>query len=226
MSARKKKKVRFKPRFFVIVGILAILVVLLVVKLVSGLTGGSGEEKKQAPKPQSKKVEVNVTIAGDLVIHAPVFEGMRKGDSFDFTPCFKYVKKYIEPADAAICTFEGSLVKSNFTGYPMFRTPEKLAADIHSAGFDLMTVTSNHAADAGAAGFNSTIKAVKKAGLIPSGGQLKDDDPDYAMTKTKDGVKIAFISYSYNDGTPETPALNGNVLPVQCRSAEAGTDVR
>ena len=93
--------------------------------------------------------------------------------------------------------------------------PEKLAADIHSAGFDLMTVTSNHAADAGAAGFNSTIKAVKKAGLIPSGGQLKDDDPDYAMTKTKDGVKIAFISYSYNDGTPETPALNGNVLPEE-----------
>ena len=215
MSTHKKKKVRFKPRFFVIVGILAILVVLLVVKLVSGLTGGSEEEKKRAPKPQSKNVEVNVTIAGDLVIHAPVFESMRKGESFDFTPCFKYVKKYIEPADAAICTFEGSLVSSNFTGYPMFRTPEKLAADIHSAGFDLMTVTSNHAVDGGAAGFDSTIKAVKKAGLIPSGGQLKDDDPDYAMIKVKNGVKIAFISYSYNDGTPETPALNGNVLPEE-----------
>jgi poly-gamma-glutamate synthesis protein (capsule biosynthesis protein) len=213
MSARKKKKkVRLKPRFYVIMAVVALLVLLLVVKLIGGLFGGSDESKK-AEEPKSKKVEINVTMAGDLVIHAPVFEGMRKGKSFDFTPCFKYVKKYIEPADAAICTFEGSLVSHDFTGYPMFRTPKKLAKDIKSVGFDLMTVTSNHAVDGGTAGFDSTIKATEKAGLIPSGGQLSEKDPDYAMIEVKDGVKIAFISYSYNDGTPKTPALNGNILP-------------
>ena len=217
--ASKKKRVRFKPRFFVIVAVTLLLVFLLIFKLAGSSPQtpktSDSEKKKEVPvtETEGKKVELNVTFAGDLVIHQPVFEAMSTGNGFDFTPCFKYVKKYIEPADAAICTFEGSLVGSNFTGYPMFRTPKKLAKDIKAVGFDLMTVTSNHAVDAGTAGFDSTLKATKNAGLIPSGGQLKDDDPDYAMIEAKDGVKIAFISYSYNDGTPENPALNGNPLP-------------
>lgn len=216
---RKKKKVRFKPRFFVIVAVTLLLIFLLIFKLAGSSPGtpetSDSEKKKAAPVTEGKKVELNVTFAGDLVIHQPVFDAMYTGNGYDFTPCFKYVKKYIEPSDAAICTFEGSLVSSDFTGYPMFRTPKKLANDIRSVGFDLMTVTSNHAVDGGVAGFDSTLKATKGAGLIPSGGQFKDDDPDYAMIKTKDGVKVAFISYSYNDGTPENPALNGNPLPPE-----------
>ena len=209
-----RRKVKVKPRFYVIMAVVLLLVVFLLYKMVSGLAGGLSEEsKKEEKKAKGKKVELNVTVAGDLVIHEPVFSAMRSGNSFDFTPCFKYVKKYIEPADAAICTFEGSLVGSNFTGYPLFRTPKKLAKDIKASGFDLMNVTSNHAADGGSKGFDSTLKAIKDAGLIPSGGQEKDDDPDYAMIKAKDGVKIAFISYSYSDGSVKHPALNGNPLP-------------
>lgn len=211
---KSKKKVKLKPRFFVITAIVLLLIIMLLYKLISGLAGSSSEESnKEEPKETGKKVELDVTVAGDLVIHAPVFEAMKTGKGYDFKPCFKYVKKYIEPADAAICTFEGSLVGSDFTGYPMFRTPKKLAKDIKDVGFDLMTITSNHAADAGTKGFDSTYKATKDAGLIPSGGQEKDDDPDYAMIKAKDGVKIAFISYSYSDGSVKTPALNGNPLP-------------
>ena len=33
------------------------------------------------------------------------------------------------------------------------------------------------------------------------------------MADAKDGTKVAFISYSYSDGSVKNPALNGNILP-------------
>lgn len=180
-------------------------------KVFGALGGGTADksEKKAEQKKETRgTIELSITVAGDNVIHEPVFSAANRGETYDFKPPFRFIKKYIEDADAAICTFEGSLVNSNFTGYPAFRTPKVFAKDMQELGFDAMSITSNHALDGGEDGFNSTVTETKKAGLEPSGGQLSADDPDYALVE-KDNKKIAFISYSYSDGTPDAPALNG-----------------
>ena len=216
-SNRNGKRIKLKPRFFVIMGVLVILAALLIFKIVSGIAGSSSDSNdKQAeeskPAPVAPKiVDVKVTAAGDSMTHVPVLDAARQDKGYDFTPTFKYIKNYIEEADVAFCTFEGSFVDSDFSGYPLFRSPKKLAKDLKAVGFDVLNVTSNHAVDGGDEGFNSTIKATKDAGLIVSGAQEKKEDPDYAMVE-KDGVKVAIISYCYSDGSVEQPALNGSPL--------------
>ena len=210
-SRKKRKRIKLKPRFFVIVGVFIILAALFLFKVFSALGGGSSEEPKKNAEPKKETrgtIELSITVAGDNVIHEPVFSAAKRGKTYDFKPPFRYIQNYIEDADAAICTFEGSLVDSNFTGYPAFRTPKVFAKNMQELGFDVMSITSNHALDGGEDGFNSTVTTTKEAAMVPSGGQLNADDPDYAMVENDD-KKIAFISYSYNDGTPDAPALNG-----------------
>ena len=210
-SRKRGKRIRLKPRFFVIIGVFIILAALLLFKVFGALSGGTADksEKKAEPKKETRgTIELSITVAGDNVIHEPVFSAAKTGKGYDFKPPFRYVKSYIEEADAAICTYEGSLVDSNFTGYPSFRTPKALAKDMYDLGFDAMSITSNHALDGGDDGFSSTVETTKKAGLAPSGGQLSPEDPDYALVEN-DNKKVAFISYSYSDGTPDAPALNG-----------------
>lgn len=216
-SNKNGKTIKLKPRFFVIMGVLVILAALLIFKIVGGMFGGSTDDSsKQAKKAEPaesepKIVNIKVTAAGDAMTHVPVLDAARQDKGYDFTPTFKYIQNYIEEADIAFCTFEGSFVDSDFSGYPLFRSPKKLAKDLKTVGFDVLNIASNHAVDGGDSGFDSSIKATKDAGLIVSGAQEKQEDPDYAMME-KDGVKVAIISYCYSDGSVEQPALNGSPL--------------
>ena len=208
----RRKKYRFKPRFFVIIGVLAMIVVLFGACHLGGGgddSSGSSDSGKKAKTEEEKVVTVNVTCAGDIIGHSPLVEACRTDDGYDFTPCFRYIKDIISEADASICTFEGSMTEPPYSGYPLFRSPKDLATSVKKVGFTTIDIASNHSADNGKEGFDSTIKTCKDAGLIIAGEQENEGDPKYAMVKTDKGVNVAFVHYTYNDGSVEQPTVNG-----------------
>ena len=208
----RRKKYRFKPRFFVIIGVLAMIVVLFGACHLGGGgddSSGSSDSGKKAKTEEEKVVTVNVTCAGDIIGHSPLVEACRTDDGYDFTPCFRYIKDIITEADASICTFEGSMTEPPYSGYPLFRSPKDLATSVKKVGFTTIDIASNHSADNGKEGFDSTIKTCKDAGLIIAGEQENEGDPKYAMVKTDKGVNVAFVHYTYNDGSVEQPTVNG-----------------
>ena len=212
MSRVGRKRYRFKPRFFVIIGVLALIVVLFAACHHGGSGDGSkdgGSSDKKAKPAEEKVVSVNVTCAGDIIGHSPLVDACRTDDGYDFTPCFRYVKDIIQEADASICTFEGSMTEPPYSGYPLFRSPKDLAKSLKKVGFTSIDIASNHSADNGRSGFDSTIKTCKDAGLIVAGEQENEGDPKYAMVDTDKGVKVAFVHYTYNDGSVEQPTVNG-----------------
>ncbi len=209
----RKKRYRLKPRFFAIIGVLALIVVLFAACHViggddkdKGSEGSGSESKKQV---EEQDVTVNITCAGDIIGHSPLVDASKTDDGYDFTPSFRYVKDYIKEADASICTFEGSMTDPPYSGYPMFRSPKDLATSLKKVGFTTIDIASNHSADNGRDGFDSTIKTCKDAGLIVAGEQENEGDPKYAMVKTDKGVNVAFVHYTYNDGSEEQPTVNG-----------------
>lgn len=219
----RRKRYRFKPRFFVIIGVLTLIVVLFAGCHILGKDdGGSGSAdggKKAEPKQAEEQVvKVNVTCAGDIIGHSPLIDACRTDDGYDFTPCFRYIKDIIQEADASICTFEGSMTEPPYSGYPMFRSPKDLAKSVKKVGFTTIDIASNHSADNGRSGFDSTIKACRDAGLIIAGEQENEGDPKYAMVRTDKGVNVAFVHYTYNDGTVEQPTVNG--LPLDASMQE------
>lgn len=70
-------------------------------------------------------------------------------DTYNYRPCFQYVKPWIENADYAVANFETTLNGPPYSGYPQFSAPDALAADIKDTGFDLVTTANNHSMDKG-----------------------------------------------------------------------------
>ena len=207
MTAKKRKHYKLKPRFFVIIGVLALIVVLLVSCAVKV---GDDDGGKKAKTEEEQVVDIDIITAGDIIGHTPMVEGARTDDGgYDFTPSFRYVTDRLKAADASICTFEGAMTDPPYQGYPTFRTPKALAESLKKAGFTAIDVASNHSADSGRSGFDSTIETCKKAGLAVAGSQESEDDPKYAMVESDKGVKIAFVHFTYNDGSAEQPTVNG-----------------
>jgi Bacterial capsule synthesis protein PGA_cap len=146
-----------------------------------------------------------VAASGDFLIHTPVAAQALSdggGQTYDFRPMFRPIRRRIAGADLALCHVETPLVPGPVQGYPSFRTPPALARAIRATGWDACSTASNHSLDAGQRGVNSTIRALR----IPHSGTARSARgarrPPILRVK---GVRIAFLSY--------TAVSNGQAVP-------------
>ena len=153
-------------------------------------------------------VSAKITVAGDLVMHMSVVnQGKTADGGYDFTPLFEDVKPYIEESDLALCCFEGAFAESNYSGYPMFLTPDGLAASLKTVGFDMVATASNHALDGRKSGLDRTLDVLDAAGLEHVGTyrtQEERDENHGVKVVDVNGISIAFLDYTY--GTNGLPA--------------------
>lgn len=156
---------------------------------------------------------LRLIFAGDIMGHAPQIASAKQANGqYDYKPCFKYVKPILEGADIAIGNLELTLPgKGPYTGYPMFRSPDALAAGVKSAGFDLLVTANNHANDAHGLGVTNTILTLRDQGFLQTGTfkNLRDRDALYPLMIYKNGFKIALLNYTYDtNGVPtEAPTV-------------------
>ncbi len=183
-----------------------------------GLTKGGNEkpssvdeEEVKAPEP----IDLSIVAVGDIIIHQPQLAAQydKATDTYNFENNFQYVKKYIETADLAICNVETTFAgkEREFTGYPVFNTPDSLATTLKNTGFDVGVTANNHDLDRGSQGMLRTIDVLSDAGIVVAGTH-KEGSQRYAMTTVK-GVKVAVVAYTY-----ETPRQGGrrsiNAVPI------------
>jgi poly-gamma-glutamate synthesis protein (capsule biosynthesis protein) len=155
-----------------------------------------------------RPVRLTVAASGDLLVHTPVAQralALGGGRRYDFTPLFSPVRRIIAGADLALCHMETPLVPGPVLGYPVFHTPPDLARSIRRVGWDACSTASNHSLDAGQYGIDSTLHALRSAGVKATGtSRSARARPRIAMMRVK-GVRIAFLSY--------TAVTNGQAVP-------------
>ena len=208
---KRHKKVRFKKRFFVILTVFLLLVAALTFLGIKGCQHLGTDKTQKGGGDIPTTSTVSILCSGDLVIHQTVLDAADTGDSFDFTQFFRYLKETIAGADISFVSLEAPLVESNYQGYPVFRSPDKLAEDLKTIGYDVVLTSSNHTNDAYEKGVLRTIDVLKKAGLDVSGSRANVGDARYVMREEK-GVKVAIISYVYAEGGGAHKDLNGMTL--------------
>ena len=156
---------------------------------------------------------VKFIFAGDLMGHMPQVDAARQADgSYNYAPCFRYVKDYIQSADLAIVNLEVTLAGPPYSGYPQFSSPDVLAAYAKEAGFDIMTTANNHCMDRGKKGLERTLQVLDSL-EIPHLGTYRDwaqrDDEHPLMVECK-GFRIALLCYTY--GTNGIPVVEPNCV--------------
>ncbi len=123
------------------------------------------------------------TAAGDMIIQKRIYEGY-KG--------FEELAPFIKQGDARFFNLEttlnheGEARASQFSGGTYLRTNPEVLDDIKNFGFNMTSFNNNHALDFFYDGFEATLDAVNKSGLVHSGAGrnlAEASAPKYLETK-------------------------------------------
>ncbi|WP_180269222.1 CapA family protein [Clostridium cadaveris] len=156
---------------------------------------------------------ITLTSVGNIIFHQSQIDGAKEGKSYDFSKSFEYVKDVLSDSDIAVGTLETVFAGGgNYSGFPLFNTPDEALGDIKNSGIDIVNYGHNHIVDKGIAAIKRTIELTEKQGLQYIGVRKDTSSKKYLISEA-DGVKIGFMSYVY-----ETPTQKGkktiNSLPI------------
>ena len=157
--------------------------------------------------------QLKLLFAGDLMGHMPQHNAALQEDgSYDYAPCFRYVKDYIQQADLAIVNLEVPLAGKPYSGYPQFSSPDALAEAARVAGFDIMTTANNHCMDRGKRGLERTLKALDSLNIPHLGTYLnrRRHDAEHPLMVERNGIRLALLCYTY--GTNGIAVQEPNVV--------------
>lgn len=199
---------------------------LVFLMLLAGCSNSSQpkEEKKKAQK-EVKDTVVSFMGVGDNLIHETIYQQADRasgefGDGkYDFTEMYANMKKDIKAADIAFINQETILGGDarGISGYPIFNTPDVMADNLETLGFDLVNTATNHCLDEGMAGIENSSRIWKsKKDMVMAGTYTSQEDRDTIRIIERDGIKFAFLAYTY--GT------NGIDLPYEYSVAMMDSD--
>ena len=149
-----------------------------------------------------------ISFVGDLMCHSTQFKyAMLRDSTYNFKPVYRYVKDYLNQADLTVGNLETVLGgdSTNYSGYPLFNSPDEYLTALKYAGFDLLITANNHSLDMGEYGIRRTIEQIKKNKMLYSGTSLTKSERDSVKLIDLNGIKLSLLSYTY--GT------NGNIIP-------------
>ncbi len=159
-------------------------------------------DKVDPPADPYAGVNITFTACGDNLIHPNIYtDASYRGTAekqYDFLPMYENVADFISSADIAFINQETVMAgeEYGYSGYPCFNAPRQLGLDMVELGFDVINIANNHMLDKGAAGLESTISFWNEQPVTLLGGYLNQNDAHTVRTIEKDGVTIAFLSYT------------------------------
>lgn len=198
----KKMKINYK-KLFKYIFILA-LFIFLIFKLSSVIFVPKDNSKEIQIAETSSKPEpitIHMSAFGDTMCHLTNIKNAYDSSSknYDFSNVFKNIRKYTENADITIGNLETTFAGSSrgYTGYPTFNAPEILGQNLKDIGVDVLTTANNHCMDKGNSGLVSTLNFLDNYGIAHTGTARSEDEQNTILIKDVNGIKIAFLSYTY-----------------------------
>ena len=112
----------------------------------------SENEEKETVKEE--KTTMSLVMCGDYLIHSSIYKDAAKnasGKGYDFKPMLKYIKEIVQNYDLAYYNQETILGGSELgvSDYPNFNSPYEAGDAMLDAGFNLVSLATNHTMDSG-----------------------------------------------------------------------------
>ena len=170
---------------------------------------GKLQETLASPEPKAPHLEtITLTATGDILMHNTQFWGAQQDDgTYNFNSFFSPVEHLIKAGDYASTNFEAPMAgpESGYSSYPLFNSPDAIAASFKNAGFDLVVTANNHILDRGYKGAIRTLEVLQRASLDTTGCFSSPEKQNSPLIITIRGIKVGYIAYTYG--------LNGIPLP-------------
>ena len=214
-----KKKVKVKKKGLIIVLALLVVAVGTSILVVNGkipfLSSGKKEEKKKFTEVKVRGPEeynASLFMVGDALIHSCVYQDAKTADGgYDFKPMLELIKPISSKYDLVYYNQETVLggTELGLSNYPRFNSPYEVGDAFIDAGFNMVSLATNHTMDKGEAGVTNSVNYWKKHTdkVVYSGQWISQEDRDQqtAQIYEVNGIKYAFLSYTTWTNGLETP---------------------
>lgn len=158
------------------------------------------------------KNRATLLMAGDALIHSAIYEDAVQPDgSYDFKPMIAYIKPISSRFDLAYYNQETILGGEalGLSSYPRFNSPVEVGDAFIDAGFNLVSLASNHTMDMDEEGVIRSVAYWKsKQDKVVFSGQwtsAKAREEEIRTIYEINGIRYAFISYTMWTNELETP---------------------
>ena len=206
----KRRRLNYKKMLIVL-----IILVLAILAVATGITSAvkfvskkNKEKVQEEEKP--KDIIINLVATGDVMCHTTNFNAAYNNETkeYDFTSVFANISKYITKADIAIGNLETTFAGKDrgYTGYPTFNSPSALGVALKNIGIDVLSTANNHSLDKGYTGIVSTLDKLDEIGIDHMGTARSEEEQNKVLVKDVNGIKIAFLSYTYGTNGIPVPA--------------------
>ena len=231
-SRHKKRKLKKIPKIlflsFLIVTILSVTLIYLNDKGILKKEVVNVQEIQKKKKKESKDYEAKIFMVGDALIHWGVYNDAKQSDgSYNFKPQLEYIKPISSKYDLAYYNQETILggAALGYSSYPRFNSPQEVGDAFIDAGFNMVSLATNHTMDKGEAGVLNSVEYWKNHPEVAASGQWASDaERSEGVSKIyeKNNIKYAFISYTIWTNGLETPTgkeyLNNVYSPEKAKS--------
>ena len=174
-----------------------------------------GKEKEQVEEKVVKEPKTYVArlyMVGDALIHSTLYQDAKTADGgYDFKPMLELIKPISSKYDLVYYNQETILggVELGLSNYPRFNSPYEVGDAFIDAGFNLVSLATNHTMDKNEQGVINSVNYWKqhKDKVVYSGQwtSFEEREAETSQIYEKNGIKYAFLSYTTWTNGLETP---------------------
>ena len=174
---------------------------------------------------KKEEMDASLVMVGDALIHSAIYLDAYNGRDYDFKPMLKEIKPLIKDYDLKYYNQETILggTELGLSNYPRFNSPYEVGDAFVDAGFNIVSLATNHTMDKGEQGvINSLNYWHSKDNVYTAGSYLSNEDRENSIIKEINGITYSFFSYTTWTNGLETPSgkeyLNNVYSPEKVQS--------
>ncbi len=215
-----KRKVKRKLKFGNIFIAIGLIVLLSLVGIYVGKDQFSIPASKTPPKenkptqeeqpPKEENYKATMVMVGDNLIHSSIYKDAADGKGgYDFKPMYELVKPIVSTYDIAYYNQETILggKELGVNDYPTFNSPQEVGDAMIDAGFNLVSLASNHTMDSGRkAVLASRTYWDSKENVLAVGSYANQEDRDKVRVMEKNNITYTMLNYTYGTNGISVPS--------------------
>lgn len=155
-------------------------------------------------EPEETTTTATLVMVGDNLIHSSIYKDANKlsgGNGYNFKPIIEYIKESIQGYDLAYYNQETILggTKLGLSDYPTFNSPQEAGDAMLDAGFNLVSLATNHTMDRGEKAVLSSAEYWKQHEdkALAVGSYSSAEERNKVQIRSINGITYAMLNYTY-----------------------------
>lgn len=160
-------------------------------------------------KIQEEVSSISMIMVGDNLIHSSIYKDASDGNGgYDFTKMYDLIKPIVSNYDIAYYNQETILggKELGLKDYPTFNSPQEVGDAMIDAGFNLVSLASNHTIDFGEkAVLSSRAYWNSKENVLAVGSYTSLEDRNQIRVMEKNNITYTMLNYTYGTNGIKVP---------------------